>query len=203
MESWQTIPGETPIDPSGLRPSVRKAVHNRAQLNVVEAENIRLATVRYLAGVLSRRGAPFTVDWTLKVHKEMFGKVWLWAGRIRGIELNLGSPAWRVRTDLHDLMADLHCWEGSDMPLVEQAATLHYRAVHIHPFENGNGRWARMLANIWLKQHGGAITMWPEQGITDCTSPVRDEYIEALQQADQVDMNPLIELHKRYAEPPT
>ena len=89
------------------------------------------------------------------------------------------------------------------MPPVEQAATLHYRAVHIHPFENGNGRWARMLANIWLKQHGEAITIWPEQGITGCTSQVRDEYILALKQADQFDINHLVELHSRYAEQPT
>jgi fido (protein-threonine AMPylation protein) len=135
--------------------------------------------------------------------RKNLGRVWLWAGKIRTIELNLGSPAWRVQTDLHDLLADLHCWEGSDMPLVEQAATLHYRAVHIHPFENGNGRWARMLANIWLKLHGGAMTIWPEQGITGGTSSVRDEYITALRQADQLGMNHLIELHSRYAETPT
>lgn len=198
---WQSIPGETPIDPSGLRPAIRKVVHNRAQLNPIEAENIRYAIVKYLAAVPSRRLAPFTLDWALKLHKEMLAKVWLWAGRIRTIELNLGSPAWRIGADLHNLFEDLHCWEGSGMPLVEQAATLHYRAVHIHPFENGNGRWARLLANIWLKQHGGTVTVWPEEGMTADTSPIRGAYIEALKAVDaRCDMSRLIELHNRYAK---
>ena len=200
MADWRSIPGETPIDPSGLRPAIRKVVHSRAQLNPLEAENIRAAIVKYLAGTPSPRLAPFTPEWVLKLHREMLSKVWLWAGRIRTIELNLGSPAWRVQTDLHDLLEDLRCWEGSDMPLVEQAATLHYRAVHIHPFENGNGRWARLLANIWLKQHGGAVTVWPEEGITAGTSPIRGQYIAALKAADQCDMSSLIDLHRRYTQ---
>ncbi len=201
MANWQSIPDETPIDPSGLRPAVRRVVHSRAELNPLEAENIRVAIVKYLVGTPSRRLAPFTFEWALRVHKEMLAKVWLWAGRIRTVELNLGSPAWRIQTDLHELLEDLRCWEDSDMPLAEQAATLHYRAVHIHPFENGNGRWARLLANIWLKQHSGPVTRWPEDGITGGTSPIRAEYIEALKLADQCDMSRLIDLHNKYAEP--
>jgi Fic-DOC domain mobile mystery protein B len=201
MADWQSIPGETPIDPSGLRPAIRRSVYSRAQLNPLEAENIRVATVKYLAATPSRRLAPFTLEWVLKLHKEMLGKVWLWAGKIRTIELNLGSPAWRIRTDLHNLLEDLRCWEASDMQLVPQAATLHYRAVNIHPFENGNGRWGRLMASIWLKQHGGAVTLWPEEGISAGTSPIRRQYIEALKAADQCDMSPLVELHGRFAMP--
>lgn len=200
MEEWQTIPGETPIDPSGLRPALRKTVHSRAELNPLEAENVRVATVKYLASVPSRRLAPFTVEWSLKVHREMLGKVWLWAGRVRTVELNLGSPAWRIQPDLHDLFENLRCWETSDMSLVEQAATLHYSAVRIHPFENGNGRWARLLANIWLKQHGSPVTRWPEEGITANTSSVRQRYIQALKAADQCDMSLLIGLHGEYGQ---
>ena len=48
------------------------------------------------------------------------------------------------------------------MSLIEQAVVLHHLAVQIHPFPNGNGRWARMVANIWLKLHGGEATEWPE-----------------------------------------
>ena len=200
MTEWRSITGETPIDPSGLRPAIRKIVHNRAQLNSLEADNIRVATVKYLAAAPSRRLAPFTLEWVQKLHKEMLAKVWLWAGRIRTVELNLGSPAWRILTDLHNLLKDLRCWEDSDMPLVEQAATLHYRAVQIHPFENGNGRWARLLANIWLMQHGAGVTVWPEEGVTAGTSPIRGRYIEALKAADHCDMTRLIELQNKYTK---
>jgi Fic-DOC domain mobile mystery protein B len=200
MADWQSIPDETPIDPSGLRPAIRRIVHSRGQLIPLEAENIRAAIVKYLAITPSRRLAPFTLEWVLKLHKDMLAKVWVWAGRIRTIELNLGSPVWRIQTDLHDLLEDLRCWEGADMPMAEQAATLHYRGVLIHPFENGNGRWARLLANIWLKQHDQPVTLWPEEGITGGTSPIRTEYIQALKLADQCNMRSLIDLHMRYAQ---
>lgn len=53
------------------------------------------------------------------------------------------------------------------------------RGVAIHPFLNGNGRWARMLANIWLKRNGHPITEWPEATIS-FKSVIRDEYLAAI-----------------------
>ena len=76
--------------------------------------------------------------------------------------------------------------KGKGMRLLEQAVRLHHRAVRIHPFPNGNGRWARMLANIWLKRHGQPITAWPEETI-GTRSVVRDEYLAAIRAADEGD----------------
>ena len=74
---------------------------------------------------------------------------------------------------------------------------LHHRAVGIHPFPNGNGRWARMLANIWLKRHGHAITEWPEETIGSM-SVIRDEYLTAIRASDEGDEGPLWALHQRF-----
>ena len=68
--------------------------------------------------------------------------------------------------------------------------------VKIHPFINDNGRWFRMLANPWLRKHGAKPTLWPEPLIGD-VSPIRSEYIEAIQAADRNDHRPLIELHRQ------
>ena len=46
--------------------------------------------------------------------------------------------------------------------LLDQAVFLHHRAVAIHPFPNGNGRWSRLISNIWLKLHDQPIVRWPE-----------------------------------------
>ena len=43
--AWNAIPGETPIDISGLKIS---GINNRQDLSVVEAENVRKAIVKYL-----------------------------------------------------------------------------------------------------------------------------------------------------------
>lgn len=200
MDGWKEppIPGETPIDPSGLK---IQGVATRAQLNIVEAQSIRPAFVKYLAAKPNRRTAPFDMAWCEKLHGEMFGDVWEWAGKIRNRNFNLGLPFHAIRDNFAGLLADLHNWSSYGMPLVDQAARLHYRAVLIHPFENGNGRWSRMLANIWLKRNSHAIIAWPEQ-VIGMESEIRTEYIDAIKQADDGDFNPLLEIHRRHLEQP-
>lgn len=189
------IPGATPLDDlSGLRD---RAIRTRSQLNAAEAMNIRRAAVKYLAGRPSRRAARFDAPWLCRLHREMFGEVWSWAGVIRTRELNLGSHSRDINVHLHSMLADLQAWEEHAMPRDEQAARLHHRAVAIHPFLNGNGRWARMLANIWLRMRGDPIVEWPETTIGD-TSIIRDKYLAAIRAADKGEYQSLIELHRRH-----
>jgi Fic family protein len=84
------------------------------------------------------------------------------------------------------------------MNLIEQAARLHHRAVFIHPFLNGNGRWARMLANIYLKQRKEPLTLWPNETIGE-SSIIRQQYLDAIRAADCGDYRKLIQLHVQYA----
>src|SRR5580700_6024566 len=90
--------------------------------------------------------------------------------------LLIGAPFINVECRLYELLANLRVW--TDLGLIEQAARLHHGSVAIHPFLNGNGRWARMLANIWLKQHGSNPTEWPEQAVGEA-SVIRTEYLDA------------------------
>src|SRR5258708_27513012 len=106
--SWAPIPGETPIDPSGLK---AKWITNRRDLNEAEAQNIRKPLVKYAAAKPTARTAPFDFDWCLKLHQEMFGKVWTWAGRIRDFDgQNVGIPHHRIREELACLLNDLQSW---------------------------------------------------------------------------------------------
>jgi Fic-DOC domain mobile mystery protein B len=196
VSDWGLLPGETPIDVSGLK---RKGISTRAELNQAEAENIRKVVVKYLAATPSRRSAPFTLSWTKRLHQQMFGDVWKWAGQFRQENLNFGEDWHQVQIQLQGLLDDLVYWEGHETSLLAQAARLHHRAVRIHPFQNGNGRWARMLANIWLKRHGQPITVWTEATIGS-QSLIRDEYITAIRAADHGDEAPLRELHRRFTE---
>lgn len=191
MSGWDLVPGETPIDVSGLK---RKGIGTRAELNRAEAENFRKAVVKYLAMRPTARSAPFTLTWVKRLHREMFGDVWRWAGELRREDLNLGCPWHQVEVRLHELLDDLRFWESAGDPPIEQAARLHHRAVTIHPFLNGNGRWSRMLANIWMKRQGHPITEWPEEAIGS-TSVIRVVYLDAIRAADEGDDGRLIDLH--------
>ena len=57
------------------------------------------------------------------------------------------------------LMDDLVSWyneeeEKKQLSAIELAAIFHYRYIRIHPFEDGNGRIARLMVNYILLRHG-------------------------------------------------
>jgi Fic-DOC domain mobile mystery protein B len=193
--AWAPIAGETPIDISGLK---IRGVTNRRELNRAEAHNVRKAFAKYLLSRPSARSAPFDYKWSLKLHREMFGDVWKWAGSIRAQALNLGCAPHLIAEQLAHLLGDLNSWDSFQIGLAEQAAMLHHRAVQIHPFHNGNGRWGRLLANIWLARHAAPLIEWPEQVIGD-QSVIRDAYLSSLRWADEGDYGPLIDLQQRHA----
>lgn len=81
------------------------------------------------------------------------------------------------------LMADLVEWYNEeerkgDLTPVELAALFHYRYIRIHPFEDGNGRIARLMVNYILSRHG-----WP---MIVVRSRKKQDYLEALHQTDIV-----------------
>ena len=60
---------------------------------------------------------------------------------------------------------------------------LHHRLTQIHPFPNGNGRHARMMADLLIERLGGKPFSWGGGSLADRGS-LRTRYIDALQAAD-------------------
>jgi len=196
IDSTKAIDDATPFgDVSGLKLSNNK-VYTLNEVYEKEAENIANATIKYLSAPPSKREATFSYGWMMDLHNEMFGDVWDWAGKLRKIELSIGIKAYLVPMELKKLCDDMAYWDkNKTFDVFETATRIHHRAVQIHPFQNGNGRWSRMLANIYLRQNGKMPVRWQEDLLAK-ENPKRSEYIEALKKADNGDYNDLIELHK-------
>jgi Fic family protein len=80
------------------------------------------------------------------------------------------SPA-----EIPALMGDFATWLGAAPATPQAAFTAHRRLVDIHPFNDGNGRTARLLMNLVLIRGGyPPVAVRPED---------RTAYIRALQQA--------------------
>lgn len=195
MDRTEPLNGATPPnDTSGLKLSAKRR-WTLKEIQEKEAENIARATLRYFAAPPTKKTAPFDYGWMLQLHEEMFGDVWEWAGTLRRNELSIGISAYRVSMELKKLADDLAYWEtNGTYSLHETAARLHHRAVWIHPFQNGNGRWARMLANIYLYSHGSSPVKWQDDLLAE-ENPKRDAYIAALKKADKGDFADLVALH--------
>ena len=196
IHSTKPIDDATPLDDiSGLLLPSDK-VYALKEIYVAEANNIALATLKYLSAPPSSKLAPFTYEWLSKLHEEMFGNVWEWAGKFRQVELSIGIKAYMVPTALKELADDIAYWDANKtFDIYETAALIHHRAVQIHPYQNGNGRWSRMLANIYLRQNGSMPVKWQEDMLSK-ENPKRDAYIKALKAADKGDYSTLIEIHR-------
>ena len=195
-DTTEPLDGATDLDDySGLKlPS--DTTYKLDEIYVYEAKNIAKATIKYLSAPPSVKIAPFTYAWMLELHREMFGDVWEWAGSTRTQDTQIGLDKYQIGEALRTLAADIQEWPEHFEP-VEVAARIHHRAVQIHPFKNGNGRWSRLLANIWLKQNDHPLTVWPS---IVGESLVRDEYLKAVREADNMNFKPFLEMHKRYTD---
>jgi Fic-DOC domain mobile mystery protein B len=194
MKDTTKIAGTTYIDDiSGLKLETSKQ-YTIKEIYLYEAKNITKATLKYLSLVPDKKLAPFSYEWFMILHKDMFGDVWDWAGKIRQAELSIGVKAYLISTEIKKLVDDLEFWEqNKGFDVVEIASRIHHRAVQIHPFLNGNGRWSRMLANIYLKQNQLQPTKWNENLLSK-DNPHRNNYISALKKADNGDYSDLIKL---------
>lgn len=199
MVRFDTPEGATPIeDASGL---LLEGVLNYAALNAAETENILNAVNEHLRP-RKRRGALWlTEDYVRRVHGDMFDGVWAWAGRYRAAELNIGVPASRIREEIGKLCQDVAFWDAqkeNPLPLLERAVRLHHRLAWIHPFPNGNGRHARLMADIYFYVHGHKLTLWPSAAMGGA-GDVRTAYLDALRKADNGDYGPLTDYTRRFS----
>lgn len=81
------------------------------------------------------------------------------------------------------LMTDLVDWynravEEKSLTPIQIATLFHYRYIRIHPFEDGNGRIARLMVNFILRRHG-----WPMLVIR---SSKKQAYLNALALTDTI-----------------
>jgi Fic-DOC domain mobile mystery protein B len=184
--------GATPIeDASELIP---EGLITYQDLYAVEAENILEAADRHLSRRKNQSCAWFDEPFIRKVHADMFGKVWRWAGKYRPIELNIGVAPHKIVEEVGRLVGDLRYWGGlkkEEMSILERSARLHHRLSWIHLFKNGNGRHARFMADIYLRSQRHPLPDWPGGGLA-AAGEVRKRYLAVLKEADRGDFSPLI-----------
>lgn len=77
-------------------------------------------------------------------------------------------------------------------PTIEIAARYHHRLVSIHVFPNGNGRHARLMADLLLTDLVGRRFEWGRGNLV-ANNELRARYIAALRAADTGDYQPLLE----------
>ena len=178
----------TPLTAEEKRELIPAHITYRRELNEAEQENI----TRAQDWALNRRRDPVSEEFVKELHRRMLGEVWRWAGKFRMSERNLGIPFYEIPVALRQLLDDTEAWiEHKSYPPDEIAVRFHHRLVAIHAFPNGNGRHARLMADLLAMRLGGERFSWGSANLQDAGA-VRKRYIAALHAADNHDVGPLL-----------
>lgn len=183
--------GATPLDLEEKQGLKFDHVTTREELDELEQANIEQG----LAWLSRRRGGDILDDaFVRKLHKRLFGDVWSWAGEYRLTEKNIGVDPLQIPMQLRTLLDDTRYWlEHAVCSPLEAAARFHHRMVQIHPFPNGNGRHARVAADILLEEvYGHPPVEWASGSDLQADNERRNAYIAALRAADGGEIGPLL-----------
>lgn len=181
--------GATPLDDDEADALIPSHISNQGQLNAWELQNVLAGESWAFNG---RRADIFSIAYMRRLHKRMFGDTWRWAGQIRKTEKNIGVAPENIHVELKNLCEDVRVQlECKTWTVDEIAARFHHRLAYIHPFPNGNGRFARTLTDLLLVRNGAERFSWGRYDLS-ADGEVRRRYISALRAADGNDYTPLI-----------
>lgn len=182
--------GATPLEHDEMEGLKFKHVTTRDELDHIEQANIQ-SGLQWLSK--SRETDILTERFVCKLHQKLFGDVWHWAGSFRRTGKNIGVDAVQIGIELRTLLDDIRYWIDHDTyPSLKAAIRFHHRLVLIHPFPNGNGRHARIMADTILeKLYGTRPIDWSGGYDLQAMSDRRREYIAALRAADEHNYQPL------------
>lgn len=160
-----------------------------------QAESDALLAVQDWAINHFSAGHRFTADDILRLHRQWLGGIYPWAGEYRQVNVSKGGFLFAAAAQVPRLMAEYGAGdlarftpcEGMDgKALAAALAHTHAELVLIHPFREGNGRCARLLAWLMALQAG-----WPPLDFAPLSGRGRAAYFAAIQAAVGRDYVPL------------
>ena len=188
---FQYAPGATPLDPDEAAGLVPSHITTQADLNAWEQANI-LQAVRWIAR--QKKHALLTEGFVRDLHRRMFDQTWKWAGTFRQSNKNIGVDWTQVAVKLRNLLdntrfqIDHKVFEPDEL-----VVRFHHQLVWVHAFPNGNGRHARLMADVLAQQLGRPRMTWGGADVELVSmGTVRDRYLRALREANQGQWSALI-----------
>jgi len=137
----------------------------------------------------------FTAGDICYIHKSWLGDIYDWAGRYRQVKMDKDGFPFAFPEQIPKLMTEFEkaplrqftpCRFSSLEEVIKTLAIVHAELVLIHPFREGNGRVARMLATLMALQ-----ATLPPLDFSVITGKKKKEYIEAIHAGFQGNYEPM------------
>jgi len=167
------------------------SLSSRAQLDELERLCINRARVWAMRRVVLNRDDLMTERFARELHRRMFSGIWRGAGKYRTTERSPGWEPHRIPEGVGMFLDDAEGWiRFSTYGAHEAAVRLHTRLRAIHPWACGNGRHARLIADVVVAANGEAPLTW---GARSARGNARARYAEAVHAADSGNLAPILD----------
>ncbi len=179
------------ILPNLLGPTTEK------QINVSEFEGFLKAEI-YFTEKLSAR-TKFDVKYILGLHNMALSHLYSFAGKYRDVNMSKGGFPFAAAKFLPETMSEFETGILSKLKnkyesqedLIKDVAIVHGELLFIHPFREGNGRAARLLANLMIRKAGYETLKFERVGKKEF-----EEYVKAVQNCANKDYEKMIDFIK-------
>ena len=185
------ISGQTPLEEEEREGLIIKNISTQGELDEFEQQNIESALL-WLKRKKLTSSQLLSLEFVKKLHQKMFENVWLWAGKFRVSDKNLGVNKNIITIEVQKLLDDCSYWlDNKTFNNDEIAVRLKHRLVSIHPFCNGNGRHSRLMADLLLEKVL-QVSAFSWSSRRSQNNNLRRQYLAALRKADQGNYKDLI-----------
>jgi Fic-DOC domain mobile mystery protein B len=184
---------DAPISPEE-RARLLPSLSTRAQLTEIERRHTNAARVWAMRGAVLRRGDLMTEAFARELHRRMFGGIWRGAGRYRTTGCSAGWEPGQIAEGVRMFFDDAEAWlRYSTYAVHETAVRLHFRLAAIRPWFNGNGRHARLVADIVVAASEEEPLTWGSRSSQGNPGEARARYLEAMRIAESGEFKPLVD----------
>lgn len=189
MDKYAVDPNEDEILPNLLD------IQGKKEIDKAEFEGLLYAELK-LANTLSKE-TNFTINYIKRIHCLAFKDIYAFAGKYRTVNVSKNGFLFPSAQFLPKSMADFdveilkklqdQCTDR-DL-LIEDIATVHAELLFIHPFREGNGRTARILANLMARKQG-----FKSLNFEKIDENIFPDYVSAVQVAAKKDYKPMVKI---------
>ena len=160
-----------------------QGIKSKREMDLVEAE-AHIRALREFLFLFSRNHRFSSAD-IVKMHRIWLGGIYEWAGKYRQVNISKGGFTFAVAAQIPGLMEEFGkgplrsktpCLFKKESAVAEALAVVHTELILIHPFREGNGRIARMLATLMAVQAG-----YPPLDFGGVRGKTKEAYFSAIQ----------------------
>jgi cell filamentation protein len=197
---YETPAGQTSKDPKFYEMGsdvLKNKMGITDPLKASEQETIGFIKAEVVFSKKLTKKTRFNSIYIQKIHQMALSHLYEFAGKYRDINLSkaghLFLPFQFIEMGMNYLDKEFLSKLPSDYEdskkLIEDIAIVHCELIHIHPFREGNGRTARIFADLMASRAG-----YPSLNLNKFREDYYSNYIEALNKGDEKEYSPMIEI---------